>query len=237
MVADKVTRRSPARRPTAADGVRWESDGQGDVHRRDRREADARHRRRSCTCAKDEDEFLDAVAAARRIVKKYSDFIELPDRDASQEERDEDGEKRSRAEETGQPGGRRSGCGRRARSRRGVRGVLQARSPHDFERAAAPARTTASRARRSSRCCCFIPAQGAVRPVDPRQAAAGVKLYVQRVLIMDDCEAAAAAATCGSSRGVVDSADLPLNVSRELLQESRVRGRSASARPSACCRC
>jgi hypothetical protein len=35
----------------------------------------------------------------------------------------------------------------------------------------------------------------------------------------------------------VDSADLPLNVSREILQESATSRRSARAAPSACCRC
>ncbi|MFC5496173.1 molecular chaperone HtpG [Caenimonas terrae] len=53
-----------------------------------------------------------------------------------------------------------------------------------------------------------------------RDKAAGVKLYVKRVFIMDDAEALLPV-YLRFVRGVIDSADLPLNVSRELLQESR----------------
>jgi molecular chaperone HtpG len=53
-----------------------------------------------------------------------------------------------------------------------------------------------------------------------REKVAGVKLYVKRVFIMDDAEALLPA-YLRFMKGVIDSSDLPLNVSRELLQESR----------------
>jgi molecular chaperone HtpG len=65
----------------------------------------------------------------------------------------------------------------------------------------------------------YIPAKA---PFDlwNRDKRGGVKLYVKRVFIMDDAEALMPV-YLRFVRGVVDSSDLPLNVSRELLQESR----------------
>ncbi len=65
----------------------------------------------------------------------------------------------------------------------------------------------------------YIPAKA---PYDlwNRDKRGGVKLYVKRVFIMDDAEALMPV-YLRFVKGVVDSADLPLNVSRELLQESR----------------
>ena len=65
----------------------------------------------------------------------------------------------------------------------------------------------------------YVPARA---PMDlwNRDKKAGVKLYVKRVFIMDDAEALMPV-YLRFVKGVIDSADLPLNVSRELLQESR----------------
>jgi molecular chaperone HtpG len=65
----------------------------------------------------------------------------------------------------------------------------------------------------------YIPAAAPMDMWD-RNAKAGVKLYVKRVFIMDDAEALIPS-YLRFVKGVVDSNDLPLNVSRELLQESR----------------
>ena len=65
----------------------------------------------------------------------------------------------------------------------------------------------------------YLPAKA---PADlwNRERKAGIKLYVKRVFIMDEAESLMPA-YLRFVKGVIDSADLPLNVSRELLQESR----------------
>ena len=65
----------------------------------------------------------------------------------------------------------------------------------------------------------YIPARAPFDLFD-RQSRHGVRLYVKRVFIMDDAEQLLPA-YMRFVRGVVDSADLPLNVSREILQQSR----------------
>ena len=65
----------------------------------------------------------------------------------------------------------------------------------------------------------YIPSK-APHDLYTRDHKAGVKLYVKRVFIMDDAESLLPS-YLRFVKGVVDSADLPLNVSRELLQESR----------------
>jgi len=89
---------------------------------------------------------------------------------------------------------------------------------HDFE---APLAHTHNRVEGSTEYTqlLYIPGKA---PMDlfNREKSAGVKLYVKRVFIMDDAEALLPT-YLRFVKGVVDSADLPLNVSRELLQESR----------------
>ena len=65
----------------------------------------------------------------------------------------------------------------------------------------------------------YVPCKAAAN-IFTREAKAGIKLYVKRVFIMDDADNLIPN-YLRFVQGVVDSADLPLNVSRELLQESR----------------
>jgi molecular chaperone HtpG len=89
---------------------------------------------------------------------------------------------------------------------------------HDFE---APLTWTHNRVEGSTEYTQLLYLPGKA-PMDlwNRDKKAGIKLYVKRVFIMDDAEALLPT-YLRFVKGVVDSADLPLNVSRELLQESR----------------
>ncbi len=67
----------------------------------------------------------------------------------------------------------------------------------------------------------FVPQRAPFDMFDPQRAQHGVKLYVQRVFIMDDAEKLMPR-YMRFVKGVIDSNDLPLNVSREILQSNRV---------------
>eukprot|EP01104_Vermistella_antarctica_P020514 TRINITY_DN87_c0_g1_i1.p1 TRINITY_DN87_c0_g1~~TRINITY_DN87_c0_g1_i1.p1 ORF type:complete len:841 (+),score=370.74 TRINITY_DN87_c0_g1_i1:37-2523(+) len=67
----------------------------------------------------------------------------------------------------------------------------------------------------------FVPKKAPQDLYQPQQAAKGVKLYVRRVFITDDFDSVMPK-YLAFIKGVIDSADLPLNVSREILQESEV---------------
>jgi molecular chaperone HtpG len=101
--------------------------------------------------------------------------------------------------------------------RRAVQGVLQARRP----RLRGPAGLD-PRPRRGQAGIHAAALHPAARPFDlwDRNARHGIKLYVRRVFIMDDAEQLMPL-YLRFVRGVVDSADLPLNVSREILQEEQ----------------
>jgi molecular chaperone HtpG len=117
------------------------------------------------------------------------------------------------------PSTRPARCGRapRRHHRGAVQGVLQAR-----ERTTSASRwrgrTTASRARQEYIQLLYVPAKAPFDLWDRNPH--GIKLYVKRVFIMDDAEQLMPP-YLRFVRGVIDSADLPLNVSREILQESR----------------
>ncbi len=188
-------------------GVRWESDGRGSytletVEKADRGTEIVLHLREG------EDEFLDG-ARLRAIVRKYSDSLGLPIV-MPVEGKTEEEETVNRA------------AALWTRPRKEITAeeynAFYKHVAHDFEDPLAHVHVQVE-GRQSYTTLFYIPARA---PFDlwDRERRHGVKLYVRRVFIMDDAEHLLPH-YLRFVRGVVDSDDLPLNVSREILQHNR----------------
>jgi len=229
IVADKITVESRRAGMKAEEGVRWISGGAGNF------EVEAIHRpeRGTSVILHLNDDALDYASAwkLKSIINKYSDHISLPI--LMEKEEWKDGELIDPNDEKGgrQPGGMvKTGEWETinkanaiwARAKKDITqeqyDEFYKQISHDFE---APLAHTHNRVEGSTEYTqlLYIPGKA---PFDlyNREKSAGVKLYVKRVFIMDDAEALLPT-YLRFVKGVVDSADLPLNVSRELLQESR----------------
>jgi len=217
IVADKVSVLTRRAGMTAAHGVRWESDGKGE-YSVEVVDKPARGTEVILHLRDGEDELLSGYRL-REIVRKYSDHITLPilmkkeewDKDKSEYVvRDED-------EQVNQA----SALWTRAKSDISDEQYAEfyKHVSHDYE---GPLAWTHSKVegRQEYTQLLYIPAHA---PFDlwDREHRHGVKLYVRRVFIMDDAEHLMPA-YLRFVRGVVDSNDLPLNVSREILQESKI---------------
>ncbi|OGB28562.1 MAG: molecular chaperone HtpG [Burkholderiales bacterium RIFCSPLOWO2_12_FULL_61_40] len=229
IVADKITVESRRAGMQESEGVRWISGGAGDfevetIHRPARGTSVILHLR---------DDAMDYASAwkLKSIIGKYSDHISLPI--LMEKEEWKDGELINPSDEQGgrQPGGMvktgewetaNKGNAIWARAKKDITQEqyteFYKQISHDFE---APLAHTHNRVEGSTEYTqlLYIPSKA---PMDlfNREKSAGIKLYVKRVFIMDDAEALLPT-YLRFVKGVVDSADLPLNVSRELLQESR----------------
>lgn len=216
IVADKVTVRSRRAGLAANEAIEWVSDGQGEfsiagIEKADRGTEVVLHLRA------DEDELL-SNWKLREILRRYSDHISLPV-EMPKEEWDE---KASEMKRTGQWEAVNQASALWTRNKSEITDEqykeFYKHVSHDFEE---PLAWTHNRVEGRSEYTqlLFVPKRA---PFDlwDRDAKRGVKLYVKRVFIMDDAEQLLPS-YLRFVRGVIDSADLPLNVSREILQESR----------------
>jgi len=221
IVADKITVESRRAGLPASAGVRWTSGGAGSfevepIERAQRGTAVILHLR------DDADEYLNAWKL-KQIVGKYSDHISLPILMEKEEWKDSDKEGEPGAMvRTGEWEAVNKASALWARPKKDITAEqyqdFYKSISHDFEN---PLTWSHNRVEGNTEYTqlLYIPAKA---PFDlyQRDKHAGVKLYVKRVFIMDDAEALMPQ-YLRFVRGVIDSSDLPLNVSRELLQESR----------------
>jgi molecular chaperone HtpG len=210
IVADRVTLTTRRAGLPSAEGVRWESDGRGEyaletVERPERGTELVLHLR------EDEDDLLNGHRL-RTIIQKYSDHISLPILMPQ--------------EDTGEPGedvvvNRASALWVRPKSEidEADYNEFYKHVAHDFADPLAHLHSKMEGTYEYT-LLLFIPATAPFDLWMP-EARHGVKLHVQRVFIMDDT-GQLMPNYLRFVRGVIDSADLPLNVSREILQSSRV---------------
>jgi molecular chaperone HtpG len=211
MVADKVTVLTRAAGSTPADGSRWESDGQG-TFTIESAEKPTRGTDVILHLKEDAKEFLEPYHL-RALVRKFSDFLEFPV--VMDVETEKDGKKEV-SEET--LNSRKAIWLRnKAEVKREEYDEFYKSIAHDSEPPAEVIHYSAE-GKTEFKVLAFIPAQ---KPFsfDWQEQATGLRLYVQRVLIMEKCEQVLPF-YLRFVQGVVDSADLPLNVSRELLQQN-----------------
>jgi len=229
IVADRITVESRRAGLAPEQGVRWSSEGTGEfevatIERADRGTSITLHLK------DDAQDYLNAYKL-KGVINKYSDHISLPI--LMEKEEWKDGELISSTDPEGgrQPGGM-AKTGEWETVNQAAALWTRAKkdiTPEQYDEfykqisydQNAPLASTHNRVEGSTEYTqlLFIPSKA---PMDMfnRDKAAGVKLYVKRVFIMDDAQALMPV-YLRFVKGVVDSADLPLNVSRELLQESR----------------
>jgi molecular chaperone HtpG len=227
IVADRVTLVTRRAGLTAEHGVRWESAGEGEYTVEDVRK-ETRGTDVILHLRPDEDELLSGHRL-RTILRKYSDHITVPIL-MKKEKWDAAAQKQVETEEDEQIN-QASALWARAKSEISEEQYHEfyKHVAHDFE---APLAYTHAKVegRHEYTQLFFIP-QRAPFDIWDRERRHGIKLYVRRVFIMDDAKDLMPA-YLRFVRGIIDSSDLPLNVSREILQQSRdVQGiRAASVK-------
>ena len=216
IVADKITVESRRAGAAASEGVRWESAGEGDFSVEAIDKA-ARGTDITLHLREGEDDFLSAWKL-KSIIRKYSDHISLPIL-MQKEEWDEE-KKATVLKDELETINQASALWARSKSEITPEqyNEFYKHVSHDFQE---PLTFTHNRVEGRSEYTqlLYIPAHAPFDMWD-RNKRGGIKLYVKRVFIMDDAEQLMPV-YLRFVKGVIDSNDLPLNVSRELLQESR----------------
>jgi len=220
IVADRVSLVTRKAGAPASEGVRWESTGSGD-YTIDAVEAPARGTSVTLHLKADEDEFLDGWKL-RDLVKRYSDHVAFPIRMPVQK----DGKPGDEFETVNHA----AALWTRPKAEIGddeYRAFYKSLS-HDYNDPMAWAHNRVEGSQ-SYTSLLYVPEKAPFDAVfsgrDERQ---GLKLYIRRVFIMDASEQLLPA-YLRFVRGVVDSDDLPLNVSREILQDNRLVAQIRSA--------
>lgn len=215
IVADKVTVKTRAAGEEADKGVLWESAGEGeysvaDIEKKSRGTDVILHLR------EDEKEFLNEWRL-REIIGKYSDHIGLPVEMLTKEYDDEGKECGEKWEKINKSDALWS------RSKNDVSDEeykeFYKHLSHDFADPVTWAHNKVE-GNQAYTSLLYVPAKA---PWDlfNREHKHGLKLYVQRVFIMDDAEQFMPN-YLRFMRGLIDSNDLPLNVSREILQDNKI---------------
>jgi molecular chaperone HtpG len=216
IIADKVTLVTRRAGMAPGHGVRWESDGQG-MYTLETVTHEARGTTVTLHLREGEDELL-AGFRLRSILRKYSDHITIPILMRKEEWDKDEGEQvlKDEDEQINQA----SALWARPKSEitNEQYEEFYKHVGHDFE---PPLAWTHAKVegKQEYTLLLYVPSHA---PFDlwDREHRHGVKLYVQRVFIMDDASDLMPA-YLRFVRGVIDSNDLPLNVSREILQESK----------------
>ena len=220
IVADKITVESRRAGLKADEGVRWISGGTGDFEV----ESITREMRGTSITLHLRDDAMDYANGWRikSIISKYSDHISLPILMPKEEWKDGEDGKDGGMVATGEWETVNKASALWTRAKKDITAEeytdFYKQIAHDSEAPLAWSHNRVEGATEYTQLL-YIPTK-APHDLWNRDKKAGIKLYVKRVFIMDEAEALMPA-YLRFVKGVVDSADLPLNVSRELLQESR----------------
>jgi len=221
IVADKVTLTTRKAGADKSEGVRWESAGEGDYTLESVEKA-KRGTEIVLHLKEDESEFLDGYRI-RSIVRKFSDHISLPivmDKEVMPSMGEEEGEEKKPAEIVEETINSASALWTKARQEISDEAYNEfyKHVGHDYQD---PLTYVHSKVEGSNEytLLLYVPSHA---PFDlwDRDAKHGVKLYIRKVFITDDAEQLMPR-YLRFIRGIIDANSLPLNVSREILQQSK----------------